>query len=68
MLRNTVAIIYALIQIFSYIDPNFQGPIPNLDGCEGHSEHILFGTNVDITESDEVGQTDHVTTEEEMVV
>ena len=37
--------------IFSFhSDPTFQGPIPNLDGCEGHSEHILFGSNVDITD------------------
>ena len=32
------------------IDPAYQQPVSNLDGCEGHSEHILFGTNVDISE------------------
>ena len=32
------------------VDPTYQHPVPNLDGCEGHSEHILFGTNVDISE------------------
>ena len=30
--------------------------MPNLDGCEGHSEHILFGTNVDLSEPSEEGQ------------
>ena len=24
---------------------------PNLDGTEGHSEHLLFGTNVDMSET-----------------
>lgn len=28
-----------------------QGPEPNLDGTEGHSEHILFGTNVNLSEA-----------------
>lgn len=30
-------------------DPAYQGDVPNLDGTEGHSEHILFGTNVKMT-------------------
>ncbi len=37
-------------------DPSFQEPVPNLDGCEGHSEHILFGTNLDLSEPSEEGQ------------
>ncbi len=32
-----------------YLDPAYQGIFPNLDGTQGHSEHILFGTNVDLT-------------------
>ncbi len=51
-----------------HADPSYQGPIPNLDGCEGHSEHIMFGSNVDITPSEEAGQEDHVTTGQEEVV
>ena len=29
------------------LDPNFIGKVPILDGGEGGSEHILYGTNVD---------------------
>ena len=25
--------------------------MPNLDGGDGHSEHIIFGTNLDLTKS-----------------
>lgn len=35
--------------------------MPNLDGTEGHSEHILFGTNVDM--SDKVPTTSDSTVE-----
>ena len=28
-----------------------QGPVPNLDGTEDHSKHIMFGTNVDLTDN-----------------
>ena len=28
-------------------DPAYQQRVPSLDGGEGSSEHILFGTNVD---------------------
>ena len=31
-------------------DPAYQGEVPNLDGGEGHSPHIIFGTNLDLTE------------------
>lgn len=34
----------------SFLDPEYQKPIPDLDGTEGHSEHIIFGTNVDMSE------------------
>ena len=27
--------------------------MPNLDGGDGHSEHIIFGTNLDLTKSSE---------------
>ena len=43
------------------IDPAYQQPLPNLDGCEGHSEHVLFGTNVDISEDRGAGQGERVT-------
>ena len=32
------------------IDPDCQQNIPDLDGGEGCSEHIIHGTNVDISE------------------
>ena len=31
-------------------DPAYEGEVPNLDGGEGHSPHIIFGTNLDLTE------------------
>ena len=31
--------------------------MPNLDGGEGHSEHILFGTNLDLSAPSEDGPT-----------
>jgi hypothetical protein len=34
-------------------DPEYQGDVPNLDGTEGHSEHILFGTNVKLDDPPE---------------
>ena len=37
-------------------DPSFLGPVPNLDGGEGHLEQIIFGTNVDLTGPSEEGQ------------
>ena len=34
--------------LFIYtLDPNFRRKVPILDGGEGASEHILYGTNVD---------------------
>ena len=27
-----------------------QGSVPNLDGTGDHSKHIIFGTNVDLTD------------------
>lgn len=30
-----------------FLDPSYQQHVPNLDGGEGASQHILFGTNVD---------------------
>ena len=38
-------------------DPSYLEPVPNLDGGEGHSEHILFGTNVDLSAPSEDGPT-----------
>ena len=35
--------------VYFVSDPAYQGDVPNLDGTEGHSEHILFGTNVKVT-------------------
>lgn len=31
-------------------DSAYQGIVPNLDGADGHSEHIIFGTNLDLTD------------------
>ena len=45
-----------LLTCFSFTDPSFLEPVPNLDGGEDHSEHIIFGTNVDLSEPSEVGQ------------
>ena len=33
--------------LFPLPDPDYQQGVPNLDGGEGASEHILFGTNID---------------------
>ena len=30
-----------------FLDPSYQQHVPNLDGGEGASQHILFGSNVD---------------------
>ena len=32
-------------------DSAYQQHVPNLDGGDGHSEHIIFGTNLDLTKS-----------------
>ena len=37
--------------LLSSPDPAYQQHVPNLDGGDGHSEHIIFGTNLDLTES-----------------
>ena len=29
----------------------YQQRVPNLDGGDGHSEHVIFGTNLDLTKS-----------------
>ena len=50
------------------IDPAYQKPVPNLDGCEGHSEHILFGTNVDISEDQDTEEAGQGTTQQEASV
>ena len=34
-------------------DPASQTHIPNLDGGKGHSEHIIFGTNLDLSKPPE---------------
>ena len=32
------------------IDPAYcEKSVPNLDGCEGHSDHIIFGSNIDVS-------------------
>ena len=36
-------------------DPAYQQHVPNLDGGDGHSEHIIFGTNVNLTEGEGEG-------------
>lgn len=38
------------------LDPAFQCVVPDLDGSDGHCEHIIFGTNLDL--SDEVQAAD----------
>ena len=35
--------------------------VPNLDGGEGHSEHIIFGTNIDLSVPSDDGSTHPVT-------
>ena len=40
------------------IDPAYcEKMVPNLDGCEGHSDHIIFGSNVDVSVPSEDGAT-----------
>lgn len=36
-----------LCAIINSIDPSYCGNVPILDGGEGASEHILYGTNID---------------------
>ena len=43
-------------------DPNYQQPIPNLDRTEGHSEYILFGTNLDLSDDENPGSNGGTTT------
>ena len=38
--------------------------MPNLDGGEGHSEHIIFGTNIDLSVPSDNGLTHPVTENE----
>ena len=38
-----------------HADPAYQQDVPNLDGGEGCSEHIIHGTNVDVTPPTEGG-------------
>ncbi len=45
MNQRSVALTCIIIII---LGPTYQRPIPNLDGTDGHSEHIIFGTNVDL--------------------
>ena len=33
-----------------HTDPAYQGHVANLDGGEGQSEHILFGSNLPVFE------------------
>lgn len=42
---TVVIITYTLI-----LDPAYQQPTPNLDGTEEHSQHILFGTNIKMSD------------------
>ena len=45
-----------------YLDPDYcEKSVPNLDGCKGHSEHIIFGSNVDLSVPSE-DRTTHLTT------
>ena len=38
------------------IDPEYcEKSVPNLDGCEGHSDHIIFGSNIEIPVQSEDG-------------
>ena len=47
-------------------DPTYAKDVPNLDGGEGHSEHILFGTDVDLSKATEQPATDEqLSTDEE---
>ena len=42
---------YQKISSFILPDSAYQQRVPNLDGGDGHSEHIIFGTNLDLTKS-----------------
>ena len=56
-----VKLIYHFIAFVT--DPEFQQHLPVLDGGEGASEHVLFGTNVDLEEP-KVESVDQVSGEE----
>ena len=46
-------------------DPTYGKDVPNLDGGEGHSEHILFTTDVDLSKVTEQPATDEQPATEE---
>ena len=46
-------------------DPTYGKDVPNLDGGEGHSEHILFTTDVDLSKVTEQPATDEQQATEE---
>ena len=46
----------------SFADPAYcEKSVPNLDGCEGHSDHVIFGSNVDLSVPSEDGATQPTT-------
>ncbi|XP_064406355.1 platelet-activating factor acetylhydrolase-like [Halichondria panicea] len=51
--RVNMDVSHAFLKRHLLMDSSYQGPIPNLDGCEGHSEHVMFGSNVAITPSEQ---------------
>ncbi len=38
-------------------DPEYLKPVPNLDGLEGHSEYLIFGTNLDLSKTEKKVET-----------
>ena len=52
-LSHYIASAYQKTSSFIFSDSAHQQRVPNLDGGDGHSEHIIFGTNLDLTKSSE---------------
>jgi platelet-activating factor acetylhydrolase len=51
-------ICHAFFKRYLLRDPAYcEKMVPNLDGCEGHSDHIIFGSNVDVSIPSEDGAT-----------
>ena len=42
------------------LDPAFQCIVPDLDGSEGHCEHIIFGTNLDLSDEAQTATDSHL--------
>ena len=45
-----VCVCVCVLNCPSHTDPAYyERSVPNLDGCEGHSEHIIFGSNIEVS-------------------